>query len=461
MSPARLLVVALLIACAPAIGQLQLYTVATGGAETAVGAVHEVGPAAAGDVADTRFRIRNTGATLVVLQRLLIAGVGFSLVGDPELPFRMTAGVNVDFRVRFRPPSFGAYSANLDVNGRSTILRGASPPAAALLFEQDGRWLAASVETPIDFGRIERGEKVSRRFQLSNPTSVVVSVSALSVVGRSFQGPAGVAPPLVVEPRESVTFEVGFAPQSAGIQQGTLLIDQRGFRLEGIAVDPPLPEPELVTPVQALASAQQGKVSVRLASPARASGTGTLALEFQPAVAGTPDDSAIRFLANGSRSLSLAVREGESEVLLAGQPEAVFQTGTTAGTIQFTLRVGTHTRQASLTIPPAPIGVDSTRTGRIPTGVEVLVSGFDNTRTVSQLSFAFFDRQGRPLGTAPIRADAAEDFRRFFQSSTLGGVFLLRAAFPVAGNAALIGAVEVELTNSAGSSAPRRVAFPD
>ena len=101
--------------------------------------------------------------------------------------------------------------------------------------------------------------------------------------------------------------------------------------------------------------------------------------------------------------------------------------------------------------------MDRVQASRTATGVDVAIIGFDNSRTAGRLTFTFYDTAGAVIGS-PIASDAAADFRRYFETSP-DGTFQLRAAFPVAGAAAQIGAVEVEMTNNVGSSRSERVRF--
>ena len=136
-----------------------------------------------------------------------------------------------------------------------------------------------------------------------------------------------------------------------------------------------------------------------------------------------------------------------------------FQTGTTAGTLTFTAQLGGATDRQTVTIPAAPVGITATQAVRSPGSIEVRVTGFDNTRTVGALTFTFYDAAGSPVAPGAIRADATADFARYFQTSDLGGVFLLRALFPVTGDASGINTFEVQLTNSAGTARTARTAF--
>ena len=75
------------------------------------------------------------------------------------------------------------------------------------------------------------------------------------------------------------------------------------------------------------------------------------------------------------------------------------------------------------------------------------------------LAFTFFDSAGRTIQPGVLRVDASADFKRYFQSGAAGGMFALRATFPVSGDATQVAAVEVEITNSAGITRTQRLPF--
>ena len=182
-------------------------------------------------------------------------------------------------------------------------------------------------------------------------------------------------------------------------------------------------------------------------------------MTFVPTIEGASDDPAVQFVANGARLLPLTVEEGETAARLGGEPAAWFQTGTTAGTIVFDVELGARRSEASITMPPAPVVIDVGSTSRTSTGLEVQVSGFDNTLSASNVAFTFYDTTGGRITPQPLRADVAGAFRDHFGSAQLGGLFALKASFPVAGDASQIGAVEVEFVNNAGTSAAHRLTF--
>jgi hypothetical protein len=142
-----------------------------------------------------------------------------------------------------------------------------------------------------------------------------------------------------------------------------------------------------------------------------------------------------------------------------GQTTLGFQTGTTAGTILFTVEAGGFTDQVVVGIGPEGIRIDKASGTRRAGSLEVQISGFDNTRTVSNMDFTFYSTQGQPLPGMPIRVPVARDFERWWQESKLGGIVGFRASFPVTGDATQIGSVEVEIINSVGTSSTQRLSF--
>jgi hypothetical protein len=302
---------------------------------------------------------------------------------------------------------------------------------------------------------VETGLAAVKRFVIENRTGRETIVPAIVVSGADYQvvgqSPAGQPLP----PLQSVSFEIRFAPAAAGTRTGSLAFDGRNVVLTGIATEPPPPQPQLSVEIGASRSAEQGRVRILLDAASRTSASGLLALEFRPAISGATDP-AVAF-SSGSRQLAFTVQPGDVEARFP--QEALFQTGTTAGTLVFTATLGTASDTDSVIIAPEAIAASAISGARTATGVEVRVTGFDNTRSTGRLGFTFYDRTGTAISPGTIRTDNTNEFARYFQGSDLGGVFLLHAAFPVTGNASEIEAFEVELTNSEGTARTARVRF--
>lgn len=452
----RTLLLLLLAACA-APAQLQLLTVPAPGEEELAPEQFDFGEVPTGDFRDIRLRLRNTGEATATLSRLRASGVGFTLEGHPSLPHLVAPGMNVDFRLRFRPSGEGFYSGTLRVNDTFYMIFGSSPPTLTLLVRENDDFVPLQSENPVVFGQAKQGESIVLAFRLENPSRTELTLTQLQVTSGMFAIRGAPPLPAAIAPGAAVDFEIAYTPRTAGIHRSLLLMNDQAFPLEGVGLNPPFPAPEIVFESATLESGRQSSVSVKLAEPSPASGSGTLRMSFIPAVASAIDDPAVFFLANSDRTLALTVQKGSDLVQLAGAPSALFQTGTTAGAIEFTVELGDHLVTASVNMPVAPVQIDNARWSPTQTGLRLDVTGFDNSRSAGDIAFTFFDASGRALTPEPIRAHAADAFRGYFSANPLGGVFLLEAEFPVAGNLSLLGAVEIQFVNDAGPSLVQRL----
>ena len=136
-------------------------------------------------------------------------------------------------------------------------------------------------------------------------------------------------------------------------------------------------------------------------------------MQFHPSVQGVADDAAIQFVSGPLRTATVTINAGASAANFNGQSSIAFQTGTTAGTIVFTLTLPNSTLQASLTIPPARIGIDTAGAVRRVGDVDVSMSGFDNTYSASQLVFTFYDKKGVAVSPGAITVNAASYFNGY------------------------------------------------
>jgi hypothetical protein len=450
-----------LLALAPLLAPAELRTfVVAGGLEQPLGAICDVGSVTAGDALEIRLRVRNTGAAAGALQSVGVAGVGFSPGNLPPLPYTLAPGAAVDFTVRFAPAAGGSYSASLAVNGVSTILRGTAVPGAEVRVEDALSSQLLRAGDTVDFGRVERGASATRRFQLLNRTGGWLRITLVRLEGQAFQGPSDPVAPVLLDNGQSVSFDVRFAPSAAGVAEGALEVDGRRFLLRGAGLDIPLPRPLIRIEPEVTASARQATLRIEFAEPARTAGAGELRVEFRSAVAGVAADPAILFLPAASRFAPFTAREGDTRARFGERDEITFQTGTTAGALVFTARLGDAADQAILPIAPAPVEFESLQALRSGSQLELQITGFDNVRTVSQMTFTFYDLRDAPVAPGPLKVDVAGEFRRYFETSAVGGAFALRAVFPVTGKPTDIVAVDVEALNSVGPTRAARLRLP-
>jgi hypothetical protein len=424
--------------------------------ERQVLSVYDLGTVSAGDPAAARFRLRNSSNAPATLTLLAVAGAGFSLASAPSLPMSLNAQTTVDFAVSFRATDTGSYSAVLRSDGISVLLTMAVVPSLSYAVETAVGKQALGA-APVDLGEVELGQSSLLHFDIENRSIQALTVPAIAVGTGDF-ALSGVAPGgKLLQPGETTGFDVQFRPSEAGARSGVLTINSRGYTLAGTGITPPLPKPRIRIDLPQAASAQQGSVTVNLDGPARSSGSGTLTLDLEAASPGAAD-AAIAF-ASGGRTASFAFQPGDSQGRFGGQTAALFQTGTTAGTLTVTAQLGGATDRQTVTIAPAPVGLSAADATKSAGSIEIRITGYDNTRTAGQLSFTFFDVGGNIIAPGTIRGDGAAAFSRFFQGSDLGGTFLLRALFPVTGDSSAVASFSAEITNSAGTAVTAKARF--
>jgi hypothetical protein len=414
-----------------------------GGVEQPAPAVCDFGSLYAGESASARFRLRNTSSAVAAVNVLTVAGVGFTL-SPIALPVGLAPQGAIDFGVSFSAADTGAYSAALRSDGNAILLTATVAPRLTYRVDPPS---GTAFPGPLDFGTVVRGVAVQRRITIQNETALVLIVPAISVRGADFTllgtAPSGQA----LGPRQGGEFTIVFTPHATGALQGSLTLGDRSYPVLGTGTDPPLPKPTVLLDLNQAASAQQGALIVRFDAPAQTTGTGTATLDFRG-----PADSAIAFAAGG-RSVVFPIAPGDLQAVLP------FQTGTSAGVLTFTVQIGGDSGQQSVTIAAAPPGIRTAQAVRSAGTLAVSITGFDNTRSLGALSFTFYGADGNPIAPGAIRTDATADFAQYFAGTGLGGVFLLRAVFPVTGDAALVASCEATLANSAGSTKTQRTSF--
>ncbi len=442
-----------------ALGQLQLLTF-DGVNEAPAPALFDAGSIAAGDKSEIRFRVRNLGGVAVSLATISAAGSAFAVTERPTLPYPLAPGMVVDFRVGFSPATLGSYSAVVSVNGLSVIVRATAVNAAEVLQLVSGIRVPVPANSAIDVGRVQRGQTSTQQMFLRNPGTTPLRVTRVATSGEAFTGSAG---PLTLNPGESASFTITFAPARSAEFAGALAVDQRTFLLRGVGFDPPLPKPTVTLDAAAVRSSEQRTVTLRYSSPAPSNGAGTLQLFFDSAVTGPTADAAVQFVKTGSRTASFTIAQGDTQAKFGADAGAVFQTGTTAGTIRFQIAMigqPTGVNDLRVSIAPSALGVDGISATRRIDALELALTAFDNTYSAGPAIFTFYDQNGSVVAPGAIRADFTADFKKYFAASQVGSAFQMRLSFPVSGDATKVATVEAEFTNSAGSAKTPRIPFP-
>lgn len=223
---------------------------------------------------------------------------------------------------------------------------------------------------------------------------------------------------------------------------------------------PPLP-PLTVTQIQdTVAPASQPSFGLQLGQGFPAALSGTAQLEFTPD-SGLPPDPAVRF-ASGGTTVNFTIPSGQTAAVPASGSLFALQTGTTAGTItiRVTLRLGSTVLEPdpfvvkTVQVPASGPQITRLVIVRNPTGFEVQVTGYTNTRQITGATFRFTPAPGASLGATEVNVPVSSVFQTWFasaESRQYGGQFLLVVPFTLQGSAGALASVQVTLTNSAGS----------
>jgi hypothetical protein len=205
----------------------------------------------------------------------------------------------------------------------------------------------------------------------------------------------------------------------------------------------------------------QPAVSLTLSAPYPLEIKGFMTLTFASSVGGT--DDMVRFT-NGTRSLDFTVPANTTQAIFPTVQNAAILTGTVAGTI--TTVASMTAGGQDITPSPAPVNTITTAAA-VPVitavtlqqaagGVNVVVTGYSNTREVASGSFTFAVSGGNTISQAALTVQLASAYTTWFNnaaSNATGGQFKLTVPFSVSGSATAVTKVTVTLTNSKGASA--------
>jgi len=160
--------------------------------------------------------IANTGNTALTISQVSVNAKDFSATGITT-PQTLNAGQSAALNVSFKP------SASEQISGNITVT--SSLGASAVIPVSGGGVQAALTVTPpsVSFGNVTVGIPNSQTIQLTNSGTGVLTISQVSATGTGYSTSA-LTLPLSLNPSQTTTFNVQFAPASAGSASGTVSI---------------------------------------------------------------------------------------------------------------------------------------------------------------------------------------------------------------------------------------------
>jgi hypothetical protein len=393
----------------------------------------------------------------------------FALGGLSAVPAALAPGASASFTISFSPGQATYAASTLTIGSRQYPLIGYGIAGTGMQSLAVSYTLPSGVHynvtsaSPIDFGSAASGSTQAFIFTVSNPqlNATPVAIPAISLSGASYSLTNLPSLPLTLKPGDSTSFSVLFSPTQSGASTGALMLGSLQFTLTGKTIAHNVDPQFQLTPFNPV-SQQQAQVAISFPNAPQATSTGSLALSFQSSVSQISDDPAILFVSTGGRNANVTLNAGSPNATFdGGLSSMTFQTGTTAGTLNFTLSFadGTHYTKA-VEIAPTPVQITSATATRQNPNLVVDFSAFDNTYSAGKIAFTFYDAKGNVLTPGGITIDEWQDFHQYFYGSTKsGGAFSLQATFPVTGDVTQVSAVDVTVENSSGVSAVKHLLF--
>jgi hypothetical protein len=202
------------------------------------------GSVTVGDNQSLSGTVTNTGGSSVTISHVAIGGTGFSLSGITA-PITLTAGQSTSFSVKFAPISADSAS------GTVTITSDASDPTLTIPLSGTGVALGALGSNPssLSFGSVTVGDNQSLPDTVTNTGGSSVTISQVAISGTGFSV-SGITAPVTLTAGQSTSFNVKFAPTSAGSASGTVTITSNASN------------PTLTIPLSATGAAVAGQLTV-------------------------------------------------------------------------------------------------------------------------------------------------------------------------------------------------------
>ena len=175
--------------------------------------------------------VSNPGWKKVILTGAGIQGTGFSIKYHPAFPYTLGSGSKVTFRLRFAPTSAGNFQGSMTV--RYKYMGGGSWHWASRTVKVYGTGgsgtgsLTASPAT-LSFSGVAVSSSKTLQETLTNSESAAITISNIAGSGTGYSY-SGINPPATLSPGQSVSFNVTFAPKSAGSVAGTLTVSSNAY----------------------------------------------------------------------------------------------------------------------------------------------------------------------------------------------------------------------------------------
>jgi hypothetical protein len=173
------------------------------------------GSVAVGSNGTQTITLTNSGTASVTISAASASGTGFSMSGLTT-PLTINAGSNAAFTAQFAPASAGSASGSISITSNAP----GSPLAISLSGTGTAPQLSAN-PTSVAFGNVTTGNTNTTPITLTNGGTAAVTITSASVTGTGFSI-QGLTTPVTINSGGNTSFNVAFAPTSAGAVSGSI-----------------------------------------------------------------------------------------------------------------------------------------------------------------------------------------------------------------------------------------------
>ena len=178
----------------------------------------DFGSVAAGTSQTLSITATNSQPQAVTISSVAITTKYFTLIA-PSLPVTVSPGQTATFSMKFSPDAIGAFSAVASVTSDATN----AITNVTLTGTGTANGQLAISGASGDFGGVSVGSSQSQTVTLTNNGATSVNLQQVSISGAGF-ALTGITTPMTLNPSQSTTFSVTFAPTTGGGASGTVTI---------------------------------------------------------------------------------------------------------------------------------------------------------------------------------------------------------------------------------------------
>ncbi len=162
--------------------------------------------------------ITNNGGSTLTVSQVSATGTGYSVSGV-TVPFTLAAGATKSFNVVFAPTTAG------NPTGTLTVTSDASNPSLTVSLSGTATTAGtlAATTSPLSFGSVTVNQNKTLSETITNNGGSTVTVSQVSATGTGYSV-SGVTVPFTLAAGATKSFNVVFAPTTAGNPAGTLTV---------------------------------------------------------------------------------------------------------------------------------------------------------------------------------------------------------------------------------------------